>query len=130
MAFLATKTLKLVSSHAHNSSIHILPLICHVVYHCLVVIAIASEGRDLEFKSHFNCLLRDRKILCMCTQSATWKKKQSKVQLNYSCLSVIVLQNFSLIAIILLIASGLFLFTFESTKFNAEGFFLVSFCYM
>ncbi|XP_068686038.1 solute carrier family 35 member C2-like isoform X1 [Montipora foliosa] len=35
--------------------------------------------------------------------------------------------NFSLIAIILLIASGLFLFTFESTEFNAEGFFLALF---
>jgi len=32
--------------------------------------------------------------------------------------------NFSLVAIILLIASGLFLFTFESTAFNAEGFIL------
>lgn len=32
--------------------------------------------------------------------------------------------NFSLVAIILLIASGLFLFTFESTEFNAEGFLL------
>ena len=29
-------------------------------------------------------------------------------------------------AIILLIASGLFLFTFETTEFNAEGFVLVS----
>lgn len=32
--------------------------------------------------------------------------------------------NFSLVAIILLIASGLFLFTFESTEFSAEGFVL------
>lgn len=32
--------------------------------------------------------------------------------------------NFSLVAIILLIASGLFLFTFESTEFKAEGFVL------
>ena len=31
-------------------------------------------------------------------------------------------------AIILLIASGLFLFTFEATEFNAEGFVLVSQC--
>jgi len=29
-------------------------------------------------------------------------------------------------AIILLIASGLFLFTFEATEFNAQGFVLVS----
>lgn len=35
-------------------------------------------------------------------------------------------QNFSLLAIILLIASGLFLFTFEATEFNAKGFVLVS----
>lgn len=33
--------------------------------------------------------------------------------------------NFSLMAIILLIASGLFLFTFEATEFNTEGFVLV-----
>ncbi|XP_078367610.1 solute carrier family 35 member C2-like [Oculina patagonica] len=32
--------------------------------------------------------------------------------------------NFSLVAVILLIASGLFLFTFESTEFSAEGFVL------
>jgi len=35
-----------------------------------------------------------------------------------------VLQNFSLVAIVFLIASGLFLFTFESTAFSAEGFVL------
>ncbi|XP_058971368.1 solute carrier family 35 member C2-like [Pocillopora verrucosa] len=33
--------------------------------------------------------------------------------------------NFSLVAVILLIASGLFLFTYEATEFNMEGFLLV-----
>ena len=41
-------------------------------------------------------------------------------------LPLFVWQNFSLVAIILLIASGLFLFTYEATEFNTEGFLLVS----
>ena len=40
----------------------------------LVVIAIASDGRDTEFESHLNCLLREREILRMRSQSATRKE--------------------------------------------------------
>ena len=46
-----TKTQKLVFGHAHSSLVHISLLSCHVVFCGLVVIAIASEGRDTEFDS-------------------------------------------------------------------------------
>ena len=72
------RTEKLVFSHAHNSLIHISPLICHVVFCGLVVIAIAYEGRDTEFQSYLNCLLRDREILPMHSQNVTRKKKIMK----------------------------------------------------
>ena len=48
---------------------------------------------------------------------------------RFNSLSLFVLQNFSLVAIVFLIASGLFLFTYESTAFSAEGFVLVGCCH-
>ena len=48
---------------------------------------------------------------------------------TFNSLSLFVLQNFSLVAIVFLIAGGLFIFTFESTAFSAKGFVLVGCCY-
>lgn len=53
-------------------------LMCQVVSCGVVVIAIASEGRDTVLESHMNFHPRDREILCMHSQSATWKNKKIK----------------------------------------------------
>ena len=48
--------------------------LCYNILVNIVVIAIVSEGRDTEFEIHLNCLLRDREILRMRSQSTTRKK--------------------------------------------------------
>ena len=47
-----------------------------------MVIAIASEEKDTEFESPLSCLLRDREILRMRSQSATRKKKTTTTTKN------------------------------------------------